>query len=598
MIREVSSDRESFKTLTFGPGLNVILADKSQGASDRQSRNGAGKSSFVELIHFLCGADAPPAGIFRSAALRDWTFRASLDVAGAACSVSRSGRGPGRVHVAGDVGDWPPASNRSLPLLQDGPKPTPAAARRELSNEQWKRILGARWFGLPLDDGEDAERFRPTFRSLFSFAARRQESGGFQNPVQHSTMQQLWVRQVAVCCLVGLDWTIPGRFQELREREKASKELRKVARSDELGRYFGNAAELRTRLTVAEDRAARLRARLDDFRVVPEYRELEREASGLTGRIDDLNVENVVDHDLIRELQASLAVEQAPESRDLAKVYREAGIVLPDLPRRRMEEVERFHRAVVENRRSHMNGEIESAERRIAERDRVKNELDERRARIMGLLKSGGALDHYTGMREELGRVEADVEMLRERRGLIERLDSAKTDLDMERTGLLKALRDDVRERESIVRAAILGFEELSHSLYERAGSLTISDTPNGPQFEVHIAAERSKGITNMQIFCFDLMLAELCAREGRWPGFLIHDSHLFDGVDERQVAKALQIGAQRADAAGFQYIVTMNSDSVPAEGFTDGFDVRDHFVEPRLTDATETGGLFGVRFN
>lgn len=598
MIREVSSDRGSFKTLTFGPGLNVILADKSQGASDRQSRNGAGKSSFVELVHFLCGADAPPAGIFRSAALRDWTFRASLDVAGAPCSVSRSGRAPSRVHVAGGIGDRPEASNRSLPLLQDGSESVATPARRELSNEQWKRILGARWFGFPPDDGEDAERFRPTFRSLFSFAARRQENGGFQNPVQHSTMQQLWDRQVAVCCLVGLDWTIPGRFQELREREKASKELRKVARSGELGRYFGNAAELRTRLTVAEDRAAGLRARLDDFRVVPEYRELEREASGLTGRIDDLNLENVVDHDLIRELQASLGLEHAPESADLAKVYREAGIVLPDLPRRRMEEVERFHRAVVENRRSHLGGEIESAERRIAERDRTKNELDERRARIMGLLKSGGALDHYTGMREELGRVEADVEMLRERRGLIERLDSAKTDLDMERTGLVKALRDDIREREPIVREAILGFEKLSHSLYERAGSLTVSETPNGPLFEVHIESERSKGITNMQIFCFDLMLAEIGARRAQWPGFLIHDSHLFDGVDERQVAKALQIGAQRADAAGFQYIVTMNSDSVPAEGFTDGFDVQDHFVEPRLTDATETGGLFGVRFN
>ena len=91
----MSSDRESFKTLTFGPGLNVILADKSRGASDRQSRNGAGKSSFVELIHFLCGADA----------LRDWTFRASLDVGGTPCSISRSGRAPGRVHVAGAIDD-------------------------------------------------------------------------------------------------------------------------------------------------------------------------------------------------------------------------------------------------------------------------------------------------------------------------------------------------------------------------------------------------------------------------------------------------------------------------------------------------------------
>ena len=291
-------------------------------------------------------------------------------------------------------------------------------------------------------------------------------------------------------------------------------------------------------------------------------------------------------------------MESAPDSRDLAKLYREAGIVLPDLSRRRVEEVERFHEAVIENRRSHLGSEIESAERRIAERDRRKDELDQRRGQLMGLLKSGGALEHYTGLREELARNEAEVETLRQRRSLVDRLDSTKTELDLERTRLVQALRDDIHEREQIVREVILTFEALSQSLYERPGSLTISETPNGPRFAVHIASERSKGITNMQIFCFDLTLAEICTRHGRWPGFLIHDSHLFDGVDERQVAKALQLGAKRATAAGFQYIVTMNSDSVPTDGFTDGFNLWDHVIEPRLTDATETGGLFGFRFN
>ena len=71
-----------------------------------------------------------------------------------------------------------------------------------------------------------------------------------------------------------------------------------------------------------------------------------------------------------------------------------------------------------------------------------------------------------------------------------------------------------------------------------------------------------------MQIFCFDMMLMEICQKQGRGPGFLIHDSHLFDGVDERQVAKALQLGAERAEASGFQYIVTMNSDALPKDGF------------------------------
>ena len=456
-------------------------------------------------------------------------------------------------------------------------------------------MLGALWFGLPADSG--ADRFRPTVRSLFSFVARRQESGGFQQPMQHSTMQQRWDRQAAICYLVGLDWTLPGRFQELHNQEKVARELRKAATSGELGRYFGKAAELRTQLNLAESRASRLRKQLDAFQVVPEYQELEREASEITGQISDLNIENIVDQDLIRELRATLATEDPPDFQDLTKLYGEAGIALPDLSRRRIEEVERFHRTIIENRRSHLGSEIESAEQRIVVRDRRKDALDQRRGQIMSLLKSGGALEHYTGLREELGRAEAESEMLKARLETAERFESTRTELNMERARLVKALQDDIHERGDIVREAILSFEELSRSLYERAGSLTIADTPGGPQFEVHISGERSKGITNMQKFCFDLMLTRIGTQRERWPGFLIHDSHLFDGVDERQVAKALQLGAQRADEDGFQYIVTMNSDSVPTEGFTGGFNLQDHIVPTRLTDATETGGLFGFRF-
>ena len=76
------------------------------------------------------------------------------------------------------------------------------------------------------------------------------------------------------------------------------------------------------------------------------------------------------------------------------------------------------------------------------------------------------------------------------------------------------------------------------------------------------------------------------------------NDSHLFDGVDERQVAKALQLGAGAPNPEGFQYIVTMNSDVLPREGFKPGFDIRDHVLDTKLTDATDTGGLFGLDLN
>ncbi|AXC49747.1 DUF2326 domain-containing protein [Paracoccus suum] len=586
MIRRFGSDLASFKTLTFKPGLNILLADKSEGANDRQSRNGAGKTSFIELVHFLFGADARKDSIFRSDALTAWTFDVSVDIAQETISAARSGAKPSRVFVNGAVENWP------IP-----PQFDTRAGLFELSNENWKANLGQLWFDLPISAGDEAERFQPSFRSLFSYFVRRQNSGGFQQPMQHSGMQQPWDQQVSICYLLGLDWSIPGRFQELRAQEKVAQELRKAARSGDLGRFFGKAADLRTKLTVAEARAVRLRQQLETFEVVPEYKALEREANEITREIDGMNVENVIDGDLLQQLRASLVDEDAPDLGDVTKLYAEAGVVLPDMVRRRFDEVERFHRTIIENRRAHLTAEITSAEARIAERDQRTAERDRRRRQIMGVLRSGGALEHYTSLREEAGRAEAEVEGLRQRLDTAERIESTKAELDIERANLTKALRDDIHERTDIIREAILIFESLSESLYEKAGSLTIGETGSGPQFEVHIDGQRSKGITNMQIFCFDLMLTEISLKNGRGPGFLVHDSHLFDGVDERQVAKALQLGAERAEAAGFQYIVTMNSDALPREGFKAGFNIRSHVMDTKLTDATDTGGLFGLRF-
>ena len=132
MITKLSSDLESFKTLTFRPGLNILLADKSEGASDLQSRNGAGKTSFVELVHFLFGANTGKNSIFRSRELSDWTFSASLNIGEKFCSVSRSGMKPSRIGIDGEI------ENRRV---EGHDKLFPTT--NQFSNEQWKNALGA-----------------------------------------------------------------------------------------------------------------------------------------------------------------------------------------------------------------------------------------------------------------------------------------------------------------------------------------------------------------------------------------------------------------------------------------------------------------------
>jgi uncharacterized protein YydD (DUF2326 family) len=300
-------------------------------------------------------------------------------------------------------------------------------------------------------------------------------------------------------------------------------------------------------------------------------RDLEEEADDRTRKLSEISNENSIDLAAISDLETAVPSETPPELFDLSSVYAEAGIALPGLVKRQYEDVQGFHESVIHNRRDYLTAELLEAKARIESREQTKAGLDERRSAIMGIQKSHGALDQFMRLQAEVGKLQSEVEALRRRFELAEKLEGVKSGLEIERNRLLQRLRRDFTEQKERLSEAILAYEETSKRLYEDAGSMFVDDTSNGPNFRFEIHGSRSKGINNMQIFCFDMMLMRLCAKKKTGPCFLIHDSHLFDGVDGRQVTRALRIGAETASELGFQYIVTMNEDDAfkdKEEGF------------------------------
>lgn len=298
-------------------------------------------------------------------------------------------------------------------------------------------------------------------------------------------------------------------------------------------------------------------------------------------------------------METAVQSETPLELFDLSSVYAEAGIALPGLVKRQYADVRGFHESVIRNRRDYLTGELLEAKARIESREQVKVRLDERRSEIMGMLRSHGALDQFMWLQAEVGRLQSEVEALRRRFESAEKLEGVKSELEIERNRLLQRLRRDYSEQKERLSEAILAYEETSMRLYEDAGSMFVDDTYNGPSFRFEIHGSRSKGTKNRQIFCFDLMLMRLCAKRQTGPGFLIHDSHLFDGMDGRQVTRGLRIGAETANEIGFQYIVTMNEDDAFREKEKEeGFDLNDYVLPVILTDARKDGGLFGIRFD
>ena len=102
-----------------------------------------------------------------------------------------------------------------------------------------------------------------------------------------------------------------------------------------------------------------------------------------------------------------------------------------------------------------------------------------------------------------------------------------------------------------------------------------------------------------MKIFSYDLTVTQRLTSE--LPNSkisLIHDSTLFDGVDERQISKALELAQKESTEKDFQYICLLNSDTVPYKDFTEGFaGIFKKSIVQTFSDSTEDGGLLGVRF-
>ena len=141
-----------------------------------------------------------------------------------------------------------------------------------------------------------------------------------------------------------------------------------------------------------------------------------------------------------------------------------------------------------------------------------------------------------------------------------------------------------------------LGTNDNSQALYQAPGRLVIDIGSAGFKYDVEINRSGSEGVSKMKIFCFDLMLLQLMPIRNIPTDFLIHDSSLYDGVDSRQRALALERACEVSEATNTQYICTLNSDMVPRGDFSPGFDF-DKYVRLTLTDKSPSGSLLGFQF-
>ncbi|GAB3958032.1 hypothetical protein GCM10029978_001960 [Actinoallomurus acanthiterrae] len=579
MLRRLGADDSRFKTLNFNAGLNLLIADTTPKSTSTDSRNSSGKSSTIELIHFLLGARADKHLATRKA-LRDVSFELLLDwpQVPEGLRVRRKGSDANVVTLDPDV------SADSANRLSIGPGRVAAA--------EWVNLLEANLFNL---QGEHAG---VSGRVLLSFYARRSGSHAFNEPIRIHSRQSEVEATTNLAYLLGLDWKLASRYKEIAAREATRKQLRQAVNDPVWGRIVGNVADLRGQITLVEARIAKVEEQIANFRVIPEYENLKNRADEIAMRIRDLSNSDVVDRRNLQELEASVEESTDTEVRYLEPVYGELGVVLPEEVRRRFEDVRLFHDSIVRNRRRYLAEEISSIRERMAERKAERERLGAQQSQILRQLNEGGALEALTMLQQAYAQERASLEALRNRLAAAQELEASARQITAMRLEVEEEMAADLEDRESRTREATLLFDEFAKRLYgeERGGYLAINAGRNSIKIIPRIDSDDSRGISNMVIFCFDLTVAVIAHRHNRGPDFLVHDSHLFDGVDDRQLKAALELAGETVDAEGMQYIAMLNSDDLN-KAVSRGYDPGNKILSPRLTDEYSDGGLFGFRF-
>lgn len=482
---------------------------------------------------------------------------------------------------------------KSDDLTKDGEALTPKNLRKELS---------LRWFGL--SEEESSPTYAPKFGALLAYFVRKERNGGFASPVLNSTSQQGWDSQVSLSYLLGFDWRLPQELQSKKDQKKDADTLAKMIKGGYLTDGSLDVNKMQARLDLLDAEIEGKRAEVSSTSVVDGYRGHEIVANDLTSRIREMNEANLSDLDLIESIELSLKEVEDASISDLRDLYEQVGVYFSDLVQRRFDQVEAFHRQVAKNRETHLKRELKSAHDRLARRKEDIIRLQTSLRDKLALLRSGIAIERLTLLQSDLNRLEAEQADLRQQLPRFRDVEGDRKRLAREISDLVDLIGQDVLEREVPRKAAVQIFAETSQFLYDEPGQLIVGKSKGiaGLSIETDIVGKKSGGKNHMQVFCFDWLLVEAAKNADRFPGFLIHDSHIFDGVDGRQIGLALSLAKTKCEQLGVQYIVAMNSDDlqkIKNEEDVSGepiFDPSDFIMDTRLSDEP-SGGLFGIRF-
>lgn len=568
MIHELYANKSSFKKIQFNKGINIILAEGDDNTEN--SRNGLGKTTLIHIIHFCLGGN-PNNTYLPEETFNDWEFTISIDIFDEEIHAKRSFNDKSIIIVEGDFSKFPL-------------KPT-YSEEKEIyfyTLNEWKEVLGTSLLGLK---NEKEFRFKPTFRKVISYFIRRDVDIKKSPFKTSSTYNSIDIIDCTSFC-VGLDWKLMSKYKEYTDEVKKLNE-----NFSNLKNLYGSKGQLVPEMNRLNKDITKIKNDLDNYRVHESYKQIEKSADRLSREIQELFERAIFLNKKIDIYEESIKEEKIDDI-NVEEIYNEVNFYFPNSVKKTINESKEFHKNIISNRTNFLKTEIQSIKNELVLINQEIENKSDKKAEYMDILNNFGALNEYNNMQKYYAEQKSEYESIVSVIKQFDEISDKKNKLKIKLLDLESRFQINYDENKNHLNSLINTFSDNSSYLYDVPGDLIIECSEKGFEYSVDIPRINSTGKTRMIVLCYDLMLLENFV-DYNYIDFLIHDSNIFDGVDSRQYASALNLIYEKTTKFDMQYICMLNSDSIPDNL---NFNIADHVVL-ELNDNSIEGTLLGFEF-
>lgn len=501
-LLKLGSNLKTFRSIEFQTGLNIIIGAKNQTINNEETSNGVGKSLALSCIDFLLGKEKNIKEMKKLLEEKNIKLNLLFSKNNEQYFVER---------------------NRKNIFLND----------KEISLKEYKKFL----YDITLKDNVSLNNSIITFRNIFSRFFRITKSS-YNSPIEQIKNEKSYSNNYINAFLLDLNLKFLEKKMELKNKQDKLNDI--IKQLNNLDKGINKEKELDL-----QDKFDNISTNLSNFKIAENYYELEKELDDLTYSIEKLRNEKLFKEQQLRNKQKIIETNRQ-FNIDIDKInyiYQEAKFFFELSAIEQIEAVKNFHNTLFDNRRKKAYSDEKILQYEINEITIRYDALDKERTKLYKDLQHKGALHEYQFLIKEKENIAEKLEEIQRIKKLAIELKQNQAGLKLEIEKFKANIISLKRELEHHIYKLERLFRDISSQFYNHhKGCLDIKinnsfKTDKLYDIEVKIDADKSDGINNIKIFIYDMLLYQL---NPNLIGFVGHDNILFDSIDERQIATAL----------------------------------------------------------